>query len=208
MHVFYSGVEYKAELLLGHAFRASGSIDKACEHYQNAESLSQRQNNDHTILAFIFQHICTYAMGKNTVAFSKLRPLVGNPSLSKFTEGILKQALGNICRSTASWRSAISFLEESIQLAHDMGDLARAAERSAELGRVYRSSGQYQHALELQREFYDFALSRGDLSSVAAACGYMGFTTYSLTQPNFDKAVTYLASRLSISEELEDRQGY
>lgn len=207
-HIFYSGMEYNAQLLLGHAFRASGCIDKACEHYQIAESLSQEQNDDQKILAFIFQHICIYAKGQNTEALSKLRPLVGNPSLSKFTEGILKQALGNICRSTASWHSAITFLEESIKLAHDMGDLARAAERSAELGRVYRSSGQYQRALELQKQFYDFALSRGDLSSLAAACGYLGFTTYSLTQPDFDKAVVYLATRLSLSEELEDRQGF
>lgn len=201
-------MEYKAQVLLGHAFRASGCIDKACEHYQIAESLSQEQNDDQKILALIFQHICIYAKGQNTEALSKLRPLVGNPSLSKFTEGILKQALGNICRSTASWHSAISFLEESIKLAHDMGDLARAAERTAELGRVYRSSGQYQNALDLQKQFYDFALSRGDLSSLAAACGYLGFTTYSLTQPDFDKAVTYLATRLSLSEELEDRQGF
>lgn len=204
-------MEYKAELLLGHAFRVSGSINKACEHYQKAESLSQKsrdQNEDRSILAFIFQQICIYAMGRNTEALSRLSPLVGNASLSMFTEGILKQALGNVYRSTANWHSAIGFFEESIQLADDMGDEVQAAERRAELGRVYRSSGQYQRALELQKQLYDFALSRGDIASLATACGFMGFTNYSLTQPDFDKAITYLATRLNLSLELEDRQGF
>ena len=40
--------------------------------------------------------------GKNDEALSKLKPLIGNTSLNKFTEGILKQALGNICRSAAT----------------------------------------------------------------------------------------------------------
>lgn len=204
--VHFLGMEYKAEIRLGHAFRACGSIDKACEHYEKAESLSQSE--DQKNLAFIFQQICTYAMGHNTEALSKLNPLVGNTSLSKFTEGMLKQALGNIYRSTANWHSAICFFEEAIELADGMGDKPRAAERRAELGRVYRSSGQYQHALDLQKQFYDLALLRGDIASLAAACGYMGFTNFSLTKPDFDAAVTYLATRLSLSEQLEDRQGF
>ena len=55
--------------------------------------------------------------------------------------------------------------------------------------------------------FDEFALSRGDKASLAAACGFIGFTNYSLTT-NYDKAVTFLATRLHLSTELEDRQGY
>ena len=202
-------MEFNIELLLGHAFRATGNFGKACEHYKKAEfrtSLSPCE--DSKILAFIYQQICTYEIGKNTEALSKLSPLVGNPSLSNFTEGMLKEALGSIYRSVANWHSAVQFFEESIRLADEAGDKVRVAERRALLGRVYRSSGQYQRALELQEQFYEFALSRGDKSSLASACGFIGFTNYSLTQPDYDKAVTFLATRLHLSTELEDRQGF
>ncbi|CAI8024972.1 Tetratricopeptide repeat protein 28 [Geodia barretti] len=203
------GMEFNIELLLGHAFRATGKFGEACEHYKKAEfrtSLSPCE--DSKILAFIYQQICTYEMGKNTEALSKLSPLVSNPSLSNFTEGLLNEALGSIYRSIANWHSAVQFFEESIRLADEAGDKVRVAERRALLGRVYRSSGQYQRALELQEQFYEFALSRGDKSSLASACGFIGFTNYSLTQPDYDKAVTFLATRLHLSTELEDRQGF
>ena len=149
-----AGMEFEIELMLGHAFRATGDVDKAYEHYKKAEShVSLVSCEDSKTLAFIYQQICTYEMGKNTDALSRLSPLVGNPTLGHFTEGLLKEALGSIYRSIANWHSAVKFFEESIQLAEEAGDKVRVAERTALLGRVYRSSGQYQRALELQEQF-------------------------------------------------------
>ena len=137
--------------------------------------------------------------GKNDEALSKLKPLIGNTSLNKFTEGILKQALGNICRSAADWHSAVIYFKESIKLAKDLGEKAREAERKAELGRAYRSAGLYAKALKRQRIYYNFALHRGDMAALALACGYLGFTNYSLNQPDYDTAVVFLSSRLELA---------
>ena len=45
-----------------------------------------------------------------------------NTSLSKFTEGVLKQALGNICRSAADFHGAVTCFKESITVTKDVGD--------------------------------------------------------------------------------------
>ena len=201
--------QFRAELLLGHAYRATHSIIKSQDHYLKAELLARKSSltPDHELLAFIYQQICTHMTGKNDEALSKLKPLIGNTSLNKFTEGILKQALGNICRSAADWHSAVIYFKESIKLAKDLGDKAREAERKAELGRAYRSAGLYAKALKRQRIYYNFALHRGDMAALALACGYLGFTNYSLNQPDYDTAVVFLSSRLELARQLGDVQG-
>ena len=201
--------QFRAELLLGHAYRATHSIIKSQDHYLKAELLARKSSltPDHELLAFIYQQMCTHMTGKNDEALSKLKPLIGNTSLNKFTEGILKQALGNICRSAADWHSAVIYFKESIKLAKDLGDKAREAERKAELGRAYRSAGLYAKALKRQRIYYNFALHRGDIAALALACGYLGFTNYSLNQPDYDTAVVFLSSRLELARQLGDVQG-
>jgi len=153
--------QFRAEILLGHAHRATNSIAESRNHYQKAEHLARNSSSltpDHELLAFIYQQICTYATGKNDEALSRLKPLTGNTSLSRFTEGVLKQALGNICRSAADFHGAVTYFKESIKVAKDVGDKAREVERKAELGRAYRSAGLYAKALKRQRLYYDFAL--------------------------------------------------
>lgn len=202
--------QFRAEILLGHAHRATNGIAESRNHYQKAEHLARNSSSltpDHELLAFIYQQICTYATGKNDEALSRLKPLTGNTSLSRFTEGVLKQALGNICRSAADFHGAVMYFKESIKVAKDVGDKAREVERKAELGRTYRSAGLYAKALKRQRLYYDFALHRGDIAALALACGYLGFTNYSLNQPDYDTAIVYLSSRLQLSRQLGDVQG-
>ena len=104
---------------------------------------SSSQTPDHELLAFIYQQICTYATGKNDEALSRLKPPTENTSLRKFTEGVLKQALGNICRPSADFHGsrAVTYFKESIRVTKDVGDKAREVERKAELGRTYHSDG-------------------------------------------------------------------
>ena len=101
----------------------------------------------------------------------------------------------------------MTYFKESIKVAKDVGDKAREVERKAELGRAYRSAGLYAKALKRQRLYYDFALHRGDIAALALACGYLGFTNYSLNQPDYDTAIVYLSSRLQLSRQLGDVQG-
>ena len=76
------------------------------------------------------------------------------------------------------------------------------------MGRVYRSSGLHQKALTLQKVAYEAAIERGDMAQLAAVCGYIGFTNYSLRQPNHKEAIRYLGVRLLIAEKvLEDEPG-
>ena len=200
--------QFRAEILLGHAYRAANSTAESRNCYQKAEHLGRNSlTPDHELLAFIYQQICTYATGKNDEALARLKPLTGNTSLSKFTEGVLKQALGNICRSAADFHGAMTYFKESIKVAKDVGDKVREIERKAELGRTYRSAGLYAKALKRQHMYYDFALHRGDIASLALACGSLGFTNYSLNQPDYDIAVVYLSSRLELSRQLGDVQG-
>ena len=92
---------------------------------------SSSQTPDHELLAFIYQQICTYATGKNDEALSRLKPPTENTSLRKFTEGVLKQALGNICRPSADFHGsrAVTYFKESIRVTKDVGDKAGSRSR-------------------------------------------------------------------------------
>ncbi len=207
----FTGMEYQAKILLGHSCRALGKSEEAQEHYKKAEQLAVASavlSEDQRFLALVFQQLCVYALGRNDEALASLLPLLDRDGLSKFSEGILTQALGNVFRSAADWHSAVKYLKRSIQIAVELEDKARVAERTGELGRAYRASGLFADALRLQHEFYDFALSRGDVAGLAAACGYIGFTTYSLSIPDYTEAITFLSCRSVLSQCIGDLQGY
>ena len=188
---------------------AVGKIPNAIEHYAAAQTICPETDQEGKALAFIYQQKSIYATGKNAEAFAALKALLDDPSrsLSQRSLGLLYQTLANISRSQADFHSAEKYFQQSIAVAKEVGDTAMVLERTGELGRVYRSSGVYQKALELQKQLYSFALSRGDKATLAAACGYLGFTYYSKSSCDYDKAVMYLASRHELAVELGDLQG-
>ena len=200
---------YKTLLLLGHSHRVIGNVDTANTYYYKAEDIAKKTNNeDRIVLAFIYQQLCIYITGSNDKPIENLKPLVGKDALSVSTKGILHQALGNIYRSAADWHNSQYNFEESIQLAKE-GDEYDVMEREAELGRMYRSSGCYSEALKRQKSFLQFSICRGYRYSVAAACGYIGFTYYSMGKSHYEEAVRYLYCRLELSKnELDDTAGY
>ena len=196
-------------LLLGHTHRVIGNVDTANTYYCKAEDIAKKTNNeDRIVLAFIYQHLCIYITGSNDKPIEKLKPLVGKDGLSVSTKGILHQALGNIYRSAADWHNSQYNFKESIRLAKE-GDLYDVMERKAELGRMYRSSGCHSKALKRQKSFLQFSICQGYRYSVAAACGYIGFTYYSMGKSHYEEAVRYLYCRLELSKnELDDTAGY
>ena len=208
---FATELEYKAQLILGHAYRVIGKIEEADKSYQMAKSIAiSISNKDKELLVYIYQQLSIYSTaGRNDEVISNLTPLITNPSLSTTTKGMLFQVLGNVYRSAADWHNSIYYFKESIAIAKKSGDLIKAMERKAELGRAYRSSGCHSKALKRQKKFLDFALSRGDRSGAAAACGYTGFTNYSMQQPRYSEAVKYFTCRLELcKDELNDIIGY
>ena len=125
--------------------------------------------------------------------------------LSPLWHFLIKRTIGNTYRSAANYHFGSQFLSEAVQMAEEIKDINRAKEWKGELGRVSRSVGLYKQALELQTEAYEAALARGD---VASACGYFGFTHYSLAKPNHIEAIKYLGTRLYLCEKkLMDPEG-
>ena len=203
-------MQYKVCLLLGHTYRVIGEIDKAKKCYKKAETIGKDDTmEDCVTLAVIYQQMCVYATGNNNEPIEKLKPLVSNNALSVSTRGILHQVLGNVYRSAADWHHSKYHFNESICLAKEENDQHKVMERLAELGRVYRSSGCHNEALTRQKAFLKFSVSHGYLYSIGAACGYIGFTYYSMGKSHYEDAVKFLYCRLELSRsELNDVAGY
>lgn len=166
------------------------------------------KSDDDVVSAFIYLQLCTYATGNNNEPLEKLTPLLSG-SFGIVSRIVLHQALGNIYRSAADWHSSKIHFKEAIHLAKDNGYVCRAVECKAELGRAYRSSGCHSKALKHQEKLLKFATSRGDTFGIASACGYIGFTYYSMGRQYYSEAAKYLYSRLLLSnDELDDVAGY
>lgn len=200
---------YKSHMMHGDVNAAIGQTDLAFEFYGKAALVAEGElGEDKWAEAFIVQQSCLHTKGRNHEALTNLLPLLTRSTpLSPYITGLLKRTLGNIYRSTANWHKAENYLTEAIDLAKQCGDIVHEGEWKGDLGQVYRSSGLHQRALTLQKEAYHHALSRGDRARLATACGYIGFTKYSLNQPDHDGAVQYLGARLAISELLGDKNG-
>ena len=185
-----------------------GNLKDAEKCYQRAVVIAKDCDfADHlNFEAFICLQSSVYSQGKNDEALEKLTPLLVDPRLSPKNIALLKRTLGNIYRSAANWHLAEKFLSEAIELAKELTDEIHEMEWTGELGRVYRSSGLHHEAIKRQKEAYKAALARGDIARLAAACGYIGFTMYSLPSPNYNEAVRYLGTRLLLADEkLGDR---
>lgn len=199
---------FKYCLLLGHIHRAIGNLDDATKNYQRAKELATG-DSDRTILSRIYEQLCIYARGDNDGPINSLVPFLDDTSLSNGTRVVLHQALGNIYRSAADRHNSTAHFKTAIQMAKSGGDIVKAMECRAELGRAYRSSGCHSKALKRQKKLLDYATGRGDTAGIANACGYIGFTYYSMGKQFYDEAVKYLFCKLELSRnELEDLAGY
>lgn len=189
---------------------ALGKLIKAYECYNEATILAEEEgeSDDTQAILCIKQQSCVHAQGKNNEALDNLNPLLAKSKLSPSVLGLLKRSLGNVYRSAANFHLGEKYLFEAVEIAKSLGDNIHLNEWRGELGRVYRSSGLHRKALELQRNAYEAALARGDVARLAFACGYIGFTNYSLSQPNCDEAIKYIGSRLLLSKnKLGDNEG-
>ena len=207
-----TGLRYRFNTLLGHINRAIGKLDAAKKYYQTAMELAQNMQTsekDLSTLSFIYQQLCLHSSGNNTLPLKNLTPLLEEESLDTVTQITLHRAFGNISRSAADWHGAKSHFKTAIQLAKSHGHHIQAMECKAELGRAYRSSGCHSKALKRQKKLLEFALQRGDTFNVASACGYVGFTYYSMGEEYYDEAVKYLYCKLKLCKnELDDLAGY
>ena len=178
----------------------------AYEFYQKARSVIELHENasyDKRREILIRQQAILHTQGRNDDVLNNLIPILEETDrLSPLILGLLKRTLGKTYSSAANWHLGEKFLSEAVKIAEESGDIIRAKEWKGELGRVYRSSGLHKRALELQKEAYEAALARGDTARLAAACGYIGFTNYSLAKPNHQEALKYLGTRLYLCRKM------
>lgn len=190
---------------------ALGKLTEAYEAYQQAKCLAEQagESEDRKAEIFIRQQSIVHAQGNNEEALTSLKPLLKESgNLSFTTLALLKRTVGNAYRSAANYHLGSQFLSEAVQMAETVKDTIHAKEWKGELGRISRSVGLYKQALELQKEAYEAALARGDVARLASACGYFGFTHYSLSKPNHAEAIKYLGTRLYLCEKkLKDPEG-
>ena len=206
----FSGAMVKLMMLQGDVNLALGKLIEAHSFYSEAALLAKKENESDDIQATIFIKVqsCLHAQGQNQEAIDNLTPLLSQLTLSLLVQGLLKRALGNVYRSAANWHLGERYLSEAVSVADSMGDMIKANEWKGELGRVYRSAGLHKKALELQYVAYEAALSRGDVARLANACGYIGFTNYSFSEPNCSEAIKYLCTRYLLSKnKLKDDEG-
>lgn len=206
----FKGERLKLLMLQGDVNIAFGKLIEAYAFYDEATILAKQEgvSDDTQAVIYIKQQSCLHAQGKNDEALSNLTPLLKKSTLSLSVLGLLKRTLGNVYRSAANFHFGEKYLSEAVEIARSLGDVVQLNEWSGELGRVYRSSGLHKKALELQRTACEAALARGDIARGALACGYIGFTNYSLAQPNCNEAIKYLCTRLLLSKnKLGDTEG-
>ena len=193
-------------MLQGDLWGALGKLREAHDSFVNAVAIASnapKLSAEKWQEAFISQQACLHAQGKNDEALANLVPLLDSEEkLSLIMQGLLHRTLGNIYRSAANWHKAEYYLSSAVEIAKGLRDQVAEAKWTAELGRVYRSSGLHQKALVHQKAAYEVALKRGDVAQLAAVCGYIGFTNYSMKQPNHLEAIRYLGTRLLLAEKL------
>ena len=198
-------------MLRGDLWTVLGKLKEAHQCYEAASAMATKLPSlgvERWADAVITLQACLHAQGKNNDALAGLVPLLERKDLSQDKLALLHRTLGNAYRSAANWHKAEQHLSSAVEIAKSLGDRARETEWTGELGRVYRSSGLHQKALTLQKLAYKAALNRGNVSQLAATCGYIGFTNYSLQQPDHKEAIKYLGVRLLLAEKvLQDRPG-
>ena len=176
-----------------------GQLTEAQCHYEEGVSLTNKEEDVNSWAeAIIALNTCLHAQGKLKEAIDGLMPLL-DEAISLNLIGCLHRSLGNVYRSANRFHEAETHLMKAIDIAVSMNDSIKVTEQTAELGRVYRSSGLHHKALSHQTKAYKAALQRGDVAQVASICGEIGFTNYSLKEPNHREAIRYIGLRLLLA---------
>ena len=200
-------VVFETKLLKGDVLSSIGLLTESEKHYEEAFlHVNKKVDRNKLARATIALNTCLHSQGKLNEALDGLLPLLNEEeTLPIEIFGSLHRSIGNTYRSANKFHDAEMHLTKAVDLSISMEDEKKKTEWMGELGRVYRSSGLHHKALMYQTKAYDNALQRGDLAQLASICGEIGFTNYSLRQPNHCEAIRYLGIRfLLASNVLQD----
>jgi Flp pilus assembly protein TadD len=111
--------------------------------------------------------------------------------------------LGYAYNSLGQYQQAIKFLEQSKQIATDIGDRNSEGKSLGNLGLAYSSQGQYQQAIELFQQSKEIATEIGDRNSEGLCLNNLSNAYQSLGQ--YQQAIEFLQQSLQIVREIGDR---
>ncbi|MCC5641639.1 tetratricopeptide repeat protein [Nostoc sp. CHAB 5824] len=113
--------------------------------------------------------------------------------------------LGNACNYQGQYERAIDFLQQSLEIAKEIGYRYGEGNSLIGLGNAYNSLGQYQRAIEFLQQSLEIKREIGDRFGEGASLGNLGNAYNSLGQ--YQRAIDFYQQSLEISREIGDRYG-
>jgi tetratricopeptide (TPR) repeat protein len=113
-------------------------------------------------------------------------------------------SLGNAYYLLGQYQQAIKFLQQSLDIAREIGNQNEQAAPLCNLANVYYSLGRYQQAIEFLQQSLDIAREIGDRHGEAICLGNLG-NTYGLIG-QYQQAIEFHHQSLDIAREIGNRQ--
>ena len=149
-----------------------------------AQNLEQEQ--EQTSAAFQ-QTICRYQTQNNR--FAEMWTLVG---------------LGNFCDSQSRYPEAIAYLEKSLKIAREIGNLYGEADSFHNLGSVYNTLGEYQQAIDFHQQSLAIKREIGDRDGEGGNLCNLGNAYYGLGQ--YQRAIEFYQQAVEVQREVGNRE--
>ncbi|MEH2310182.1 MAG: tetratricopeptide repeat protein [Nostoc sp.] len=111
--------------------------------------------------------------------------------------------LGNAYNYLGQYQQAIELLQQSLDIAREIGDRNSEGLSLMNLGNAYNDLGQYQQAIELLQQSLDIAREIGDRNSEGKSLANLGNVHNDLGQ--YQQAIELLQQSLDIAREIGDR---
>ncbi|MCC5624291.1 tetratricopeptide repeat protein [Nostoc sp. CHAB 5715] len=117
--------------------------------------------------------------------------------------GVALNNLGLAYLSLGQYQQAIAFLQQSLDIAREIGDRNIEGSSLGNLGNAYLDQGQYQQAIDLYQQSLNIARERGDRNPEGSSLMNLGLGY--LNQGQYQQAIDFLQQSLDIAREIGDR---
>ncbi|MCW6034973.1 tetratricopeptide repeat protein [Spirulina subsalsa FACHB-351] len=114
-------------------------------------------------------------------------------------------SLGNAYNALGRYQEAIAFLQQSLDIAREIGNRGGEANSLGNLGNAYNSLGRYQEAIAFLQQSLEIKREIGDRQGEANSLGNLGNAYNALGR--YEEAIAFLQQSLEIKREIEDRRG-
>ncbi|MDJ0581854.1 tetratricopeptide repeat protein [Crocosphaera sp.] len=110
--------------------------------------------------------------------------------------------LGNASHFLGQYKQAITYYQQSLDIARSIGDRYREGNCFGNLGVAYYSLGEYKQAITYHQQSLDIARDMGDRQGEGYALGNLGVAYYSLGE--YKQAINYYQQSLEIARDIGD----